>query len=184
MKYMRRGYVRAFAALLGLAVLLGGGTALAHPPAYKGHIGELRGVAEVQGSWQYLYEGEMSSFHVSAYKDADGTVHGHYQASVPAIGLRIRGPVTCLNVEGNMAWIAGGADQIWSESIDFNWVLSSETWFLVIDNSDFNGPAAANADITTSIGAAAAPAGVDWCNEMPGPRFPFQVLSGNVIVRD
>lgn len=156
---------------------------MAQPPAYQGHIGELRGVADVQGSWQYLYQDQMSSFHVNAYKDADGVVTGHYYASLPAVGLRIRGPVTCLNVEGNTAWIAGGADQIWSESIDFNWVLESETWFMVIDNSNFNGPGAENGDITTSIGAAAAPAGTDWCNEMPEPRFPAQVLSGNIVVR-
>ena len=184
MEFFGRRYVRALGLLLGIAVILGGGTVMAQPVAYEGHIGELRGVAEVQGSWQYLFRDQMSSFHVNAYKEADGTVQGHYYASLPAIGLRIRGPVTCLNVEDNMAWVAGGASQIWSESIDFNWVLDSETWFLVIDNSSFNGPAATNADITTSIGAAEAPAGTDWCNEMPGPRFPFKVLSGNIIVRD
>ena len=167
-----------------LAVIAGGGTALASPPAYKGHVGELQGVAEVRGRWHYNFRGELSSFHVNASKDAEGNVEGTYYAALPALGLRFRGPVTCLNVEGNMAWIAGGASELWSEDTDFNWVLDSETWFLVIDNSDFNGPSAANADITTSIGAAAAPAGVDWCNEMPGPRFPFQVLSGNVVVRD
>ena len=181
---MRRGYVRAFGLLVGLAVILGGGTVLAQPVAYEGHIGDLRGVAEVQGSWEYFYQGELSSFHVNAYKDADGAVHGHYYASLPALGLRIRGPVTCLNVDDNMAWIAGGADQIWSESTDFNWILASETWFLVIDNTDYNSVSAENGDITTSIGAAAAPAGTDWCNEMPEPRFPNQVFSGNIIVRD
>ncbi|CAN5660993.1 hypothetical protein BH23CHL2_BH23CHL2_20680 [soil metagenome] len=184
MRLIRKRYVRAFGLLAVVAVILGGGTVLAQPSAYKGHIGELQGVAEVQGSWQYYFRGELASFHVHASKDAEGNVEGHYYASLPALGLRIRGPVTCLNVVDNRAWIAGGADQIWSAETDFNWVLSSETWFQVLDNSDFNGPAAANADITTSIGAAAAPAGMDWCNEMPDMRFPFQVMSGNVIVRD
>lgn len=184
MKRIRGNAIRTLGLLAVLAVIGGGSAVLAQPVAYKGHIGDLRGIAEVQGSWQYYYQGELSSFHVDAWKDADGNVEGHYYASLPALGLRIRGPVTCLNVADDRAWIAGGADQIWSAHTDFNWVLASETWFQVLDNSNFNGPAAANADITTSIGAAEAPAGTDWCNEMPDMRFPFQVMSGNVIVRD
>ncbi len=167
-----------------LAAIAGVGTVFAQPAGYEGHVGELKGVAEVQGSYQYYFNEQLSSFHVNGWKDADGIVHGQYHASLPALGLRLRGPVTCLNVDGNRAWIAGGADEIWSASQDFNWVLNSETWFMVIDNTDFNNVAAQNPDITTSIGAAEAPAGTDWCNMMPDPRFPFPLFSGNAIVRD
>jgi hypothetical protein len=184
MKLGRGRLIRCLGLLAALAAIAGAGTVFAQAPAYKGHIGELKGVAEVQGSYEYFYNGELSSFHVHAWKDADGVVHGDYYASLPAIGLRIKGPVTCLNIEGNRAWIAGTADTIWSADQDFNWVLASETWFQVRDNSNFNNVAAANPDITTSIGAAPAPAGVDWCNEMPEMRFPAPVYSGNVIVRD
>jgi hypothetical protein len=170
--------------LFGLIVaIVGGGTVLADPVAYNGHIGELQGVAEVQGRYTYLYQGQPAMFSLHAWKDADGTVHGRYFAWLESLDLRIRGTVTCLNVQGNRAWIAGTADEVRSTQ-DFNWVLASETWFQVFDNSDFNDAASENPDVTTSIGAADAPAGTDWCNEMPEPRFPWNVLSGNLIVRD
>jgi hypothetical protein len=180
---LRSRLVRTLGLLGMIVAVVGGGTALADPVAYEGHIGELSGVAELQGRYTYLYQNQPAMFSVHAWKDADGTVHGQYFAWLESLDLRIRGTVTCLNIQGNRAWVAGSAEEVWS-SQDFNWVLASETWFQVFDNTDFNDAAAENADITTSIGADVAPAGTDWCNAMPEPRFPYKVLSGNVIVRD
>ena len=83
---------------------------------------------------------------------ADGAVFGSYYYWQQSINLTVWGPVTCINVVGNHAWMAGNVEGV-SGNPDFADLVGTESWWQVFDNTYYGMP-----DVSTGLGAAAAPA--------------------------
>ena len=144
----------------------------------RGDYAPPKGVASASGRYMFLANAQPVMFIYSAWKEEDGSVHGSYWYWQSSINVIAWGDVTCLNVRDNRAWFAGNVHGIRGNQ-DFAWLVGSESWWQVFDNSYYGLP-----DVSTGLGAAAAPAGEDWCNDMPEARFPWDLMNGNLVVRD
>jgi hypothetical protein len=141
-------------------------------------------VASTTGSGHFTgSNGEYVTFAHNAVLHADGTVSGHYQINIRSLDAAFRGPVTCLNVIGNRAWVGGIAEQVVSSNPNLAALEGQEMWFQVRDNGEGGDDPP---DITTSIGITpiGGPPGeaAAYCQAAPEPRTPLQIQGGNIQV--
>ena len=171
--------VRSIRALLVLFVL---GVALAAGAVAKG---DRSSSASASGSSHFTLHDvfglktlDLKKFTFEAKLEADGSVDGHYlyRDLEDGVPFEASGPITCLVVKGNHAWLGGLID----ESNDPTYV-GQDSWFQVIDNG---GGRHSPPDITTLLGVSpVAGTAQDYCNRAPNPRFPWPVTHGHIEVR-
>ena len=113
----------------------------------------------------------------SAVKFSNGTVHGHWTYHYYEAGVEttFSGPISCLTVHGNRAWVGGPITQ----SSDPTQV-GSGGWWQVADNG--TGPHPVIPDRTTFVGIGTLGQTQAYCDTAPDPRFIFDVQQGGVRV--
>lgn len=120
---------------------------------------------------------DVRAYGFNVVKRADGSVTGHYEhrSFDDGVPFYAEGPLTCLNVSGNRAWV-GGLIESSSEPVIVGW----EMWFQVEDNGQgANSPA----DWTTLLGASPEVGSAqEYCDDAPAVNFPFDIESGNIQV--
>lgn len=112
-----------------------------------------------------------------ATKRTDGTVRGHWSYHYYEAGVltTFSGPITCVTVRGNRAWIGGPI----SRSSDLSQV-GSGAWWQVADNGAGRHPVVP--DRTTFVGIGTLAQTQAYCEATPEPRFIFDVQQGGVRV--
>lgn len=163
--------------LLGMVLAL----VLLASPAHANAV-----VASASGNSQFeirdMFGFDLIDVRVFAFnvkRQADGTVSGHYEHHSIDDGnpFFVRGPLTCLNVSGNRAWVGG----IIADSSEPS-LVGLEMWFQVQDNGEGNQ---ANLDWTTLIGASPVEGSAqEYCDDAPEVNFPFDIEHGNIQVRE
>ena len=121
---------------------------------------------------------DVRVYSFNANRHADGSVTGRYEHRSFDDGqpFYVRGPLTCLTVMGNRAWV-GGLIEASSEPALVGW----DMWFQVQDNGEGAG---SPPDWTTLVGASPeAGSAQAYCDEAPEVRFPFDIEHGNIQVR-
>jgi hypothetical protein len=182
------GFSRA-AAVIAVAMTMTGGalaaTASAQAAAPDQHGGSPV-TGRVQGS-TYVLLGP-SVFGVTVQQDplayqatrrADGTVRGHWSYHYFEAGQEttFSGPVTCLAVQGNRAWI-GGPIAASSDPTQ----IGMGAWWQVADNGAGRHPVVP--DQTTFAGIGTLAQTQAYCDTAPAPHFIFDVQLGGVQVSD
>jgi len=168
-----------FTALLAL----GGAALLAcdHPaePRPAEALASSRGVAaSVTGAGHITREdGSKRHFTISATRRADGTTTGEYNLVSGAGAVRLHGPVTCLTVIGNRAFVGGTIDRF---NVDFGTPLFGVAIELV-DNGEGGG--AAPDEISNVFFFINGPEEIQqYCDDHPlGPVLPID--DGDISVR-
>ncbi len=120
---------------------------------------------------------ELQDFGFNAKLKKDGSADGWYTYRDVEDGapFTAKGPVTCLTVIGNDAWIGGTI-----ESSNDPTVVGLGSWWHVTDNGEGAG---SPPDITTFLGIGSLAATADFCAGHPAYRFPFAIDGGNIQVR-
>jgi hypothetical protein len=114
-----------------------------------------------------------------AVKRSDGTVGGQWRYRYFEAGVEttFSGPVTCLTVRGNRAWVGGPI----SASSDPS-QIGSGAWWQVVDNGTGRHPIIP--DRTTFAGIGTLAQTQAYCDSAPEPHFIFDVQEGGVAVSD
>jgi len=112
-----------------------------------------------------------------AIKLIDGTVHGRWRYDYWQAGQEttFSGPVTCLSVSGNRAWV-GGPITASSDPAQ----VGMGAWWQVADNGTGRHPVIP--DQTTFAGIGTMAQTIAYCNDQPAPHFIFDVQLGGVSV--
>ena len=164
--------MKIIAVLGALAALALGGTALADgggPYATGGsHL-----VAHNVFGLQTL---ELQNFGFNARIKSDGNADGwfEYRDVEDGTPFSANGPVTCLTVIGNDAWIGAVI-----RSSNDPTVVGLGAWWHVTDNGEGSG---APADVTTFLGIGSLAQTQAFCDNHPAYRFPFAIDGGNIQV--
>jgi hypothetical protein len=110
---------------------------------------------------------------------ADGTVQGHWRYDYYESGahLMFSGPVSCMAVQGNRAWIGGPIAKTTDPTS-----VGLGAWWQVADLGSGRHPVVP--DRTTFAGIGTLDATQAYCDGRPDPHFIFDVQSGGVVVRD
>lgn len=113
----------------------------------------------------------------SAARRADGSVRGEWRYDYFEAGVEttFRGPVTCLTVRGNRAWIGGPI----TASSDPT-AIGQGAWWQVADNGTGRHPVVP--DRTTFAGIGTLAQTQAYCADAPEPHFIFDVQQGSVRV--
>jgi hypothetical protein len=108
---------------------------------------------------------------------ADGSVHGRWRYDYWQSGQQttFSGPVTCMSVSGNRAWIGGPV----TASSDPTQV-GMGAWWQVADNGTGRHPVVP--DQTTFVGFGNMAQTLAYCAGEPAPHFIFDVQLGGVQV--
>jgi hypothetical protein len=165
--------VKSTALLAALAALAIAGTALADdggPSATGGsHL-----IAHNVFGLQTL---ELQDFGFNATIKSDGGADGWftYRDVEDGTSFSADGPVTCLTVIGDDAWI-GGVIRLSNDPT----LVGLGAWWHVTDNGEGSG---APADITTFLGIGSLAQTRAFCDDHPAYRFPFAIDGGNIQVR-
>jgi hypothetical protein len=114
-----------------------------------------------------------------AVRLSDGTVRGHWRYDYYEAGAHtvVSGPVTCLAVQGNRAWV-GGTIQSSSDPTS----VGMGAWWQVADLGSGRHPVVP--DQTTFAGIGSLADTQAYCDTAPAPKHIFDVQSGWVIVQD
>ena len=174
-----------------LLVVLVAGPASAGPAAAAGRTpapSSAHGgvVATVSGSTHVLLG--PATFGVTVQQDpltyeawlfADGTVRGHWRYDYYEAGAHLvfSGPVSCLAVQGDRAWIGGPIAKTTDPTS-----VGLGAWWQVADLGSGRHPVVP--DQTTFAGIGTLAATQAYCDGKPDPHFIFDVQSGGVVVRD
>jgi len=115
----------------------------------------------------------------SAVLGPDGSVRGEWSYRYYEAGVltTFSGPVTCLTVHGNRAWLGGPI----TRSSDPT-QLGSGAWWQVADNGNGRHPVVP--DQTTFAGIGTMQQTADYCANAPDPKHIFDVQLGGVQVTD
>ena len=140
-------------------------------------------VASANGDYGFAGQAAGSTFVVGPFTwnvqiEADGSVNGEFDYTQVRDGgapLSASGPLTCAFIEGDHVWVGGVIEASSRASL-----VGLEMWFQARDNGE---GANAAPDMSSTLGAAAAPAGQQYCADHPPVRFPFFVSEGNLQVR-
>ena len=175
--------LRWAAALCGAAIMAvaGAASAAAAPAAHGSSV-----AAQVDGQ-TYVLLGP-SVFGVTVQQDpltyhavrlADGTVHGRWRYDYWESGQQttFSGPVTCMSVNGNRAWV-GGPVTASSDPAQ----VGMGAWWQVADNGTGRHPVVP--DQTTFVGFGTMDQTIAYCDGEPAPHFIFDVQLGGVRVQD
>ena len=173
--------LRWAAALCAAAIMANGAvtSAAAAPARHGGSV-----AAQVDGQ-TYVLLGP-SVFGVTVQQDplayhaielADGTVHGSWRYDYWQAGQEttFSGPVTCLSVSGNRAWVGGPI----TASSDPTQV-GMGAWWQIADNGTGRHPVIP--DQTTFAGIGTMAQTIAYCKDQPAPHFIFDVQLGGVSV--
>ena len=120
---------------------------------------------------------ELQDFGFNAKLRPDGSADGWYtyRDVEDGVPFTLDGPVTCLTVIGNDAWIGGVI-----RSSNDPTVEGLGAWWHVTDNGEGpNDPP----DLTTFLGVGSLAATQAFCDNHPPYRFPFAIQGGNIQVR-
>lgn len=143
-------------------------------------FGESPIVARASGSAQRDALGRPVLLNFSVTKRADGTVDGHYYFR--AIGTDpdqwIRVKVHCMTiVDGNKAWIGGIAEDAFLPQL-----VGRVSYFYAFDNGE---GANADGDVVSRVRAGDVDAALEeFCTTLPQVLTPFEILRGNVNIRE
>jgi hypothetical protein len=139
-------------------------------------------VASASGDYGFSGEAAGSTFVIGPFiwnvqVKADGSVKGQFDYTQvrDGVALSASGPLTCAFIEGDHVWVGGVIEASSRASL-----VGLEMWFQARDNGE---GANAAPDMSSTLGAAAAPAGQQYCADHPPVRFPFLVGEGNLQVR-
>jgi len=176
--------LRWAAVLCAAATMAITGVASAAPAAAAGHGGSV--AARVYGH-TYVLLGP-SVFGVTVQQDpltyhvvklADGTVHGRWRYDYWESGQQttFSGPVTCMSVSGNRAWV-GGLVTASSDPAQ----VGMGAWWQVADNGTGRHPVVP--DQTTFVGFGTMAQTIAYCDGEPAPHFIFDVQLGGVRVQE
>jgi hypothetical protein len=172
------------AAIIALTGVVPAAASAAAPGAGARHGGAV--VARVYGR-TYVLLGP-SVFGVTVQQDpltyhvvvlADGSVHGRWRYDYWQSGQQttFSGPVTCMSVSGNRAWVGGPV----TASSDPTQV-GQGAWWQVADNGTGRHPVVP--DQTTFVGFGTMAQTIAYCDGEPAPHFIFDVQLGGVQVHD
>ena len=178
--------LRWMAAALAVAAITASAGAASAATGIPRHDNHSRVIARVEGD-TYVLLGP-SVFGVTVQQDplayraaklADGTVRGHWRYDYWQAGQEttFSGPVTCLSVSGNRAWVGGPI----TESSDPTQV-GMGAWWQVADNGTGRHPVIP--DRTTFVGIGTMAQTLAYCTSEPAPHFIFDVQRGGVRVED
>jgi hypothetical protein len=120
---------------------------------------------------------ELQDFGFNAKIKKDGGADGWftYRDVEDGAPFSTNGPVTCLTVIGNDAWIGGVI-----RSSNDPTVVGLGAWWHVTDNGEgTNAPA----DVTSFLGIGSLAQTQAFCDNHPAYRFPFSIDGGNIQVR-
>jgi hypothetical protein len=120
---------------------------------------------------------ELQNFGFNAKLKTDGGADGwfDYRDVEDGAPFTANGPVTCLTVIGNDAWVGATI-----ESSNDPTVVGLGAWWHVTDSGEGAG---APPDLTTFLGVGTLAATADFCASHPAYRFPFAIEGGNIQVR-
>jgi hypothetical protein len=134
-------------------------------------------VESATGSGHYISGDQIRTFAFSAVRRADGSVSGEYQINVHASDLFFHVTVTCMDVVGNTAWVAGIIDKASGPPV----VEGTVSYFYAIDG----GEGADAVDVVSVARINDRPeAAQEFCTEHPTVLPPRTIVHGNVQVRD
>jgi hypothetical protein len=164
--------VKSIAVLAALAALAIVGTALAEGGGPSATGGSHLIAHNVFG----LETLELQNFGFTARIKSDGGTDGwfDYRDVEDGTPFSANGPVTCLTVIANDAWIGGVI-----RSSNDPTVVGLGAWWHVTDNGEGSGGAA---DITTFLGIGSLAQTQAFCDNHPAYRFPFAIDGGNIQV--
>lgn len=139
-------------------------------------------VASANGDYGFSGQAAGSTFVIGPFTwdvqvKADGSVTGQFDyAQVrDGVALSASGSLTCAFIEDDHVWVGGVIEASSRASL-----VGLDMWFQARDNGE---GANAAPDMSSTLGAAAAPAGQQYCDDHPPVRFPFLVGEGNLQVR-
>jgi hypothetical protein len=139
-------------------------------------------VASANGDYGFSGEAAGSTFVIAPFTwdvqvKADGSVKGQFDYTQvrDGVALSASGSLTCAFVEDDHVWVGGVIEASSRASL-----VGLDMWFQARDNGE---GANAAPDMSSTLGAAAAPAGQQYCDDHPPVRFPFLVGEGNLQVR-
>ncbi len=118
-------------------------------------------------------EGNRRTFAFTAKRQADGSSQGQFQVNNRSSGVKEHGAVTCVRVEGNVAWIDGVVTHTNGRR------LGATVVWKVIDNGEGSG---SPPDMITSAVEPMVPR--RECSEDPAARTPQMIEDGNIQVKD
>lgn len=142
-------------------------------------------VASATGSGHHYvesFDGGWRTWSFTARAQSDGTVGGRFEVhnrSRPDVDNRkhfLAGPITCLSVVGNRAWIGGVVDQASGA------VKGYRIRFSVIDNGEGRGVIDQITGMSPRNPDEFPDADLDFCREMPAWELR-DVEAGNIQVR-
>lgn len=126
----------------------------------------------------------MTLFRFHMEKKANGKTSGRYYYNFQAAGFAVRGPVTCVTVKGNQAWVGGTVESVESADPTRQDLVGLEMWWRSVDNG--HGRHAAP-DSSTGLGFAFAGGTItaeSWCNDQPLSLVIREVERGDVKIKD
>lgn len=139
-------------------------------------------VASANGDYGFSGQAAGSSFVIGPFTwdvqvKADGSVKGQFDYTQvrDGVALSASGSLTCAFIEDDHVWVGGVIEASSRASL-----VGLDMWFQARDNGE---GANAAPDMSSTLGAAAAPAGQQYCDDHPPVRFPFLVGEGNLQVR-
>jgi hypothetical protein len=138
-------------------------------------------VASANGDYGFSGQAAGSTFVIGPFTwnvqvKADGTTKGEFDYTQVRDGvlLSASGRLTCAFFEGGHVWVGGVIEESSRASL-----VGLDMWFQAHDYGEGNDPP----DMSSTLGAAAAPAAQQYCDDHPPVRFPFLVEEGNLQVR-
>lgn len=139
-------------------------------------------VASANGDYGFSGQAAGSTFVIGPFTwnvqvKADGSTKGSFDYTQvrDGVALSASGSLTCAFFEGDHVWVGGVIEASSRPSL-----VGLDMWFQARDNGE---GANAPPDMSSTLGAAAAPAGQQYCDDHPVVRFPFDVSEGNLQVR-
>jgi hypothetical protein len=139
-------------------------------------------VASANGDYAFTGQAAGSTFAIGPFTwnvqvKADGGTKGSFDYTQvrDGVALSASGSLTCAFFEGDHVWVGGVIESSSRPSL-----VGLDMWFQAHDYGEgSNTPP----DMSSTLGAAAAPAGQQYCDDHPPVRFPFLVGEGNLQVR-
>ncbi len=119
-------------------------------------------------------------FVFSGWRQANGNTHGFYHYNFQAAGFSVQGPITCISIAGNQAWVGGTVARIDSPDPEDQSLVGADMWWRSIDLG-FGAR-----DSTTGLGFAF-PGGTitaeSWCRDQPVALVIREVEKAAFIVK-
>jgi hypothetical protein len=172
----RRKQVRTRSIIIAVACA----TALAVAGSAGG--GAARVVASASGNYAFTGTAAGSFFDVGPFRwhvqiRSDGTARGHYTYTQVRDGakLSVSGSLHCATIIDNRVWVGGVIEESSRASL-----IGLDMWFQAQDNGKGKKQPP---DMSSTVGAAAAPAAEQYCDDHPEVMFPFFLERGDLKVR-